>query len=231
MATEFTYGRDHSYTYEEKGYFNSTACERDDPWLSLKYTGEWTGRGLSASGNHSLVSVQINSVWLKLIHEEVCVRDMTDGSIDCFDTLAAVRQLCPCNGWDWGQWKTTKSKKFQPRERNIGMFCRPQEQCPLMHELYLEQTQYRSYRATAREACFSKESTSQLVGWEQPEEDSLREVRYLSRAAAMFAWSMGRDAPSRMVATGRDHPPSVRLQVLGLCGCTASKAGCAFLPF
>lgn len=199
MASEFRFERNRTYVYRERGFFNHSACVRGDTWLTMTYHGTWRGQGLSKyKPGETLVTVDIVSVWLKLWHEEVCVRDLTDGSIDCLDTLAAVRMLCPCNGWDW---HLLKGMKF--RERNVGMFCRPFEQCPLIHELYLQQTHYISFTAAREKGCFSKPSTSRAEGWELPEDDGC-----FDKVAAMTC------TPPRAAATRRADDSSLALALL-----------------
>lgn len=168
MLSKFTYNRDNTYVYEEHGFLNSSRCVAGDPWLLLRYEGIWDGDGLSPyRRDQSVASIYITSVWLRLLHEEVCVTNHHDGSTNCLNTLAALQVLCPCNGWDWsiGQGK-------QSRERNIGMFCRPLEQCPLIHQVFLQKTQYITYSASRESACFSQASSEVVVGWENPQVDA-----------------------------------------------------------
>eukprot|EP00439_Symbiodinium_sp_Y106_P029920 s365_g3.t1 len=44
------------------------------------------------------------------------------------------------------------------------------EECPIIHEVFLDQVQYFSYNASEAEACFSAASTQQAKGWQNPED-------------------------------------------------------------
>lgn len=169
MSSEFTFERDNGYVYKEFGFFNHSSCVKGEPWLTMKYTGTWQSHGLSPySKDRSLASIDITSVWLTLAHEEVCMPNQFDRTQQvCLDTLVAIKVLCPCNGWAWniaaGQEK---------RERNIGMFCRPFDQCPLIHQTFLQQTQYVSYSADDAQGCFSQASSEVATGWKDPKAET-----------------------------------------------------------
>ncbi|OLP98152.1 hypothetical protein AK812_SmicGene19412 [Symbiodinium microadriaticum] len=85
-------------------------------------------------------------------------------SAQCFEGLEVLQAACPCNGWDW-------LRDGVPSGKNIGMFCTPAEECPIIHEVFLDQVQYFSYNASEAEACFSAASTQQAKGWGNPEDD------------------------------------------------------------
>jgi len=165
MSSEATYERDGTYAYKEYGFFNHSTCVRNEPWLVMTYTGTWKADSLSPYvKDKSLVSMDITSVWLKILHEEVCIPNQFDRTLNiCLNTLAAIQVMCPCNGWPW-----TMAEGKASRERNIGMFCRPLDQCPLIHESYLQRTQYVTYSATEESGCFSQASPDVKTGWESP---------------------------------------------------------------
>lgn len=164
LRTTFTYAADGSYIREELSYFNQTACKHKDAWLQLTYEGRWRDAGIASmvAPKISLVATDVLSVWMKLFYDTVCV-DGVDGGIRCLKTNETMQAICPCNGWSWTSGE-------QPRKRNIGMFCMPEAQCPIVHEAYLHQTHYVSYTANVGQACFSPASSSAERGWERPEE-------------------------------------------------------------
>lgn len=169
MSSVATYERDGTYTYKEFGFFNHSSCVRSDPWLVMTYSGTWQSDSLSPYiKDRSLVSIDVTSVWLNIMHEEVCVPNAYDRSLNiCLNTLAAIQVLCPCNGWPW-----TIAKGKESRERNVGMFCRPLEQCPLIHESFLQKTQYVSYSASREQGCFTQASPDAVTGWEHPMQET-----------------------------------------------------------
>merc|ERR1719215_2117397 len=80
-------------------------------------------------------------------------------------TKVALSALCPCNGWDWGI-----DEEGKPRTRNVGMFCMPYEQCPILHEAYLRQTKYFWYTADASSVCSAEANTDASRGWARLDE-------------------------------------------------------------
>lgn len=182
-TTSTEYRPDFSYRRVERGVFavSRGECAKTDPWLELSYEGVWALHGGSETQNGtSRGTVKIDVVWLKLLKDVVCVPDVlpawqlgghTNGNSRvnrgerCYDTLAAVQTMCPCNGWSW-------TNPGPNRQRNIGMFCMPVEQCPLLQNVYLHETHYFSYNSTVSSACFTKVSRGQNRGWERPEDHS-----------------------------------------------------------
>lgn len=166
LSVKFEFHPDGLYKRVERGSLERGHCEQDDPWLQVEYEGMWEHSGPSKTTlGSSLATIRIASMWLKLLKERVClpVVDPYDPLElrKCFETHDALKLLCPCNGWDW---KTNGV----PRERNIGMFCAPAEQCPLLHNVYLQQNHYLSYNATDREACLSKANLDKALAWDAP---------------------------------------------------------------
>mmetsp|Transcript_49589 Transcript_49589/g.106157 ORF Transcript_49589/g.106157 Transcript_49589/m.106157 type:complete len:290 (-) Transcript_49589:64-933(-) len=180
-TTSTEYRRDFSYRRVERGAFSRDDCAKNDPWLELTYEGVWAHAGDSATVyGASRGTVKIDVVWLRLVKERVCVPAVlpawelggyTNGESRvnrgerCYDTMAAVQTMCPCNGWSW-------SNLGPNRQRNIGMFCMPETQCSVLHDIYLHETHHFSYNATVSSACFTKVSRSQNRGWERPEDHS-----------------------------------------------------------
>jgi len=161
LSKQFSYGSDRSYTHRERGYFNRTACERDQPWMQIEYEGIWQGAGVAeAAEPTSLASIDVKSVWMTLWHREVCL-EQVDGGLRCMQTQTAIKELCPCNGWDWAP----EMNRTDPRKRNVGMFCMPEAQCPVIHQLYHHHIHYLSYRADANRVCILETSTDKTRGW------------------------------------------------------------------
>merc|ERR1719213_1595841 len=98
----------------------------------------------------SQLYMNITTVWLRLLREEACLLpvDKKESPI-CLNTTKVLQKLCPCNGWDW-------TRKGLPIDRHVGMFCRPREQCPLLYDVLLHNTQYLTYNATPTEMCLFK---------------------------------------------------------------------------
>jgi len=165
IRTSFEYGTDFSFKRTESGSLSRRSCERDEPWLETVYEGRFRLHGGSPYVNGlSLASMEIVAVKIKLVQTQVCFTD-PGGSQRCYDSALALQALCPCNGWDW-------TNNGVPRERNIGMFCMPRSQCPLLHDVYLDQTSYVSYNATVSQGCFSQASTDRGRGWARPQDDA-----------------------------------------------------------
>lgn len=162
---------DGSYRRIERGSLDKSHCESGDPWLEIEYAGKWreSGPSLTTLGA-SLAHLKIGFVWLTLLKDKVClpltgykgVPDPLENPI-CRFTGDALKALCPCNGWNW-------KVDGKAHKTNVGMFCSPQEQCPLLHDVFLDQTQYFSYNATASEACMYKASLVKDRGWLRPDE-------------------------------------------------------------
>jgi len=165
LSVRFEFNPSGNFRRVESGFFDEQACRAEDPWLEVEYSGNWHNRGGSSTVRGlSLADVDVSSVWITLRKQQVCVRQADKTEI-CMNTLQTLQALCPCNGWDW-------ANRGMPRQRNVGMFCLPREQCPLIHEVYLQQTHYFSYNATASGACFSKVSIGTARGWVNPEDDA-----------------------------------------------------------
>jgi len=182
LSTEWSYGGDYSFSRRERGFFNRTACETGEPWLELSYEGDWSDIGAARNSPASHAKIDVKSVWLKLWQEKVCL-EQVDGDIRCMNTSSAIQTLCPCNGWDWGN-------DGQPRQRNIGMFCMPREQCPIIHEVYLQQSHHQSYSADSTQACFSPPSSGKTRGWDYPDPEICYEKQSPGRCSTPVAGSM-----------------------------------------
>eukprot|EP00933_Yihiella_yeosuensis_P068001 TRINITY_DN7322_c1_g1_i1.p1 TRINITY_DN7322_c1_g1~~TRINITY_DN7322_c1_g1_i1.p1 ORF type:complete len:282 (-),score=28.46 TRINITY_DN7322_c1_g1_i1:232-1053(-) len=155
------YRGDMSYRRVERGSFDLAACERDDAWLQVTYEGTWSidGESLTTLGG-SLGSTKVINAWIDLTKANACLTPATNlPPSKCFNTLVAMQAFCPCNGWDW-------------MGKNIGMFCQPMQECPLLHTVYLGQKQYFTYNASKESACFSKPNTAKERAWERPQDDS-----------------------------------------------------------
>jgi len=168
LAVHFEYNMNGSFRRTELGHFDRASCENNDPWLEIVYKGVWRQGGPSTTVlGSSQASIDVSSVWFTLMQTEVCLHkgDLVDERLACWDTHAVLKILCPCNGWDW-------TIDGMPHQRNIGMFCGPRDQCPLLHDVFLQQTQYFSYNATTHEACLSRMSVDRSVGWVKPRDDA-----------------------------------------------------------
>jgi len=162
VRTVLEFGPDFSYRRSESCSFNLRACERGDIWLAMIMEGRFTQRGGSPYRlGQSLASIEVVGLSLKLVKDKICF-DQVTGRQQCYDARLAVQQMCPCNGWDW-------STRGEPLVRNIGMFCGPRDQCPLLYDMYLGQTNYLSYNATVASACFSKVASDEERGWRAPQ--------------------------------------------------------------
>lgn len=172
--TKATYGyhRDGSYTHTERAFFNKTACELDEPWMEIDYEGKWNDGGIAEGflPYRALASIEVISVWITSFHDEVCV-ETSDASLNCMKTKVALTALCPCNGWDWGV--DDDEGEREPRMRNVGMFCMPYEQCPILHAAYLQQTQYFWYTADASSVCSAEANTDASRGWARLDEEPI----------------------------------------------------------
>jgi len=168
LSVHFEISPSGKYRRVERGALDRNYC--DSPWLEVEYEGTWAHAGPSNYTNgSSLATIRILAVWMKLLKDTVCLPKVDEHDPlelpKCFDTHAALKAMCPCNGWDW-------VGKGVPRERNIGMFCGPSEQCPLLHEVYLQQNHYISYNATDHSACLAKANVDPARGWKNPVDDA-----------------------------------------------------------
>ncbi|CAE8711361.1 unnamed protein product, partial [Polarella glacialis] len=178
---------DFSYRRVERSAFDLEACERGDHWLEVVFDGHWTlGGGSHSVLGLSLASKTVVSAYVTLLQDNPCLTPVNGlPSARCFNALLAIQGVCPCNGWDW-------SARGTPEAKDIGMFCSPEDQCPLIHQVYLQQTQYFSYNASKASACFGKANTLKVRGWEQPQDDlcvaKVRESTCPSALAGAMRW-------------------------------------------
>lgn len=184
-----TDGPSYTYTRKENAAFSQKACEDEDFWLEIRYQGTWREQGPSSTTlGSNIAETEIKLSWITLLKDEVCLEaeeHQTPWNVSpktCLNIVAGMTALCPCNGWDW-------SRKGAATERSVGMFCSPAAQCPLFHDVYLHETHFFSYNATARSACISKASAQRERGWEHP-----RDVGCFDKQAAatcMYGFSAG----------------------------------------
>jgi len=161
LSVEFEFRADHVFRRIERGAFTRAACERGDFWLEVEYEGRWHHQGGSLVwAGSSLAHTDVTSVWLELLQDRVCL-PQANGKERCMDPRASLQVLCPCNNWDW-------ESAAVPARRNVGMFCGPRSQCPLLHDAYIRKRQYFSYNATVNDFCYSASSVETLRGWESP---------------------------------------------------------------
>eukprot|EP00931_Biecheleriopsis_adriatica_P102284 TRINITY_DN77274_c0_g1_i1.p1 TRINITY_DN77274_c0_g1~~TRINITY_DN77274_c0_g1_i1.p1 ORF type:complete len:285 (+),score=41.76 TRINITY_DN77274_c0_g1_i1:55-855(+) len=163
----FQFRKDGTYRRQELAFLDKAACESGNAWIEVTHEGTWESLGGSTTVlGQSLAGRTVTTAFIRLIQEEPCITP-TGGlpPSECYDGKEALKTVCPCNGWDW-------SRKGPDTGRNVGMFCSPEQECPLMHSVFLKQTQYFSFSADQREACFSRANTDKKFGWEQPQDDA-----------------------------------------------------------
>merc|ERR1712113_89491 len=140
----YNFGNDFTYKQTERGFFNRSACDQDHAWMELVYNGTWEDRGIHADSSDdskvSLVSMYIETVTLSSLVDEVCL-ETSDGSIKCIDTIGAKSEICPCNGWDW----SIDGNSSEPSVRDVRERCMPQSECPILHQVLVEQMHYLAY--------------------------------------------------------------------------------------
>jgi len=167
VTVDFTFRSDGTFRRVEKGAFDLKSCEQGESWLQMTYEGNWAYQGPSLAQNgSSLALMNVSTVWLKLLTEEACIpADVSRKEPVCLNTTMVLKELCPCNDWDW-------TRKGMPVDRHIGMFCQPRETCPLLHDVLLHKTHYFTYNATPVEMCLFKANTDEDKAWRNPSFDA-----------------------------------------------------------
>jgi len=167
VQTHWVFRPDGTFRRTERGAFDRESCEKGESWLQMIYEGNWAYEGPSAVKNGtSLALMNVSTVWLKLLREEACI-PADDPKKDplCLNTTTVLKELCPCNDWDW-------TRKGMPVDRHVGMFCQPASTCPLLHDVLLYRTHYFSYNATPVEMCLFKANTDKGKAWVDPTFDA-----------------------------------------------------------
>lgn len=169
VKVDFSFTSDHWFKRTELGSFSKEACEKDDNWMKIEYEGEWHEHGGSTTMlGLNMARVDMKSTWISLMKDKVCIEQQVMSRLkQCLNTFQAMQDLCPCNGWDW-----STSMNGAPVTRNIGMFCSPSEQCPVLHTVLVQSTHYFSYNATVESACLSRVASSKERGWVRPEDEN-----------------------------------------------------------
>mmetsp|Transcript_17354 Transcript_17354/g.40468 ORF Transcript_17354/g.40468 Transcript_17354/m.40468 type:complete len:284 (-) Transcript_17354:34-885(-) len=167
LQVDFEFRMNQVFSRTERGSFGREACEENGAWLEISYEGRWQPEGSSkVKRGSSLVSIEIQNVWIKPLRDEVCgltsVVGNTPSENECLETFPALRALCPCNG---REWKVNE-------EVDIAQSCRDAEQCSLLHDAFVQQTHYLTYSANAARVCLSKASATPAGGWDAPEDDA-----------------------------------------------------------
>lgn len=165
IQDEYQFFANSTYRRTSRGYFDKAACNVGHAWLEVVHEGSWksVGGSLTVIGK-SRATREVKNVWIRVLQSRPCLTPV--GSLppeQCFDSSVALKAVCPCNGWDWlGQGA--------PRGKNVGMFCSPAKECPILHEVYLQQVQYFSYSANKQRTCFMEPNTQSSKGWDNPQD-------------------------------------------------------------
>eukprot|EP00928_Gymnodinium_smaydae_P021844 TRINITY_DN18550_c0_g1_i1.p1 TRINITY_DN18550_c0_g1~~TRINITY_DN18550_c0_g1_i1.p1 ORF type:complete len:408 (-),score=63.95 TRINITY_DN18550_c0_g1_i1:286-1326(-) len=170
VATEYIFDGNYRFKRVERGSMTERDCQERRYWLELTYTGTWKledGKSPAASW-YRRAQTSTTAAVVKLLTNEVCFdNQVLSNQQRCVNAAEAVKRICPCNGWEW---------KVEDgfRERNVGMLCQPQAQCPIVNVALLQQTQYFAYNGTddGKGACFSKSSREKSVAWDKPEDQA-----------------------------------------------------------
>eukprot|EP00930_Biecheleria_cincta_P006088 TRINITY_DN107071_c0_g1_i1.p1 TRINITY_DN107071_c0_g1~~TRINITY_DN107071_c0_g1_i1.p1 ORF type:complete len:285 (-),score=38.27 TRINITY_DN107071_c0_g1_i1:162-968(-) len=164
IQNDYQFFANSTYRLTSRSYFDKPACNVGLAWLEMIHEGSWRHTGGSATViGKSRATREVVKAWIKVLQSRPCLTPV--GSLppeQCFDSSMAMKAVCPCNGWDWlGQGA--------PRGKNIAMFCSPAKECPILHEVYLQQLQYFSYSASKEQSCFMAASTEKARGWDKPQ--------------------------------------------------------------
>jgi hypothetical protein len=141
-------------------------CEKDRFFVELSTSGAWRHEAASKwSNDTSLISTEVSQAWLQIVREENCYPtsyyDKSGAPPMCFNTSHILEDLCPCNNWKFIE----KDGSFV--KRNVILFCRPAEQCPLLLNLVIRKPSFQHYNASTKAACFYKPEADQIDGWGQ----------------------------------------------------------------
>jgi hypothetical protein len=112
----------------------------------------------------STFTTEVSQAWLQIVNEENCYPtsqySVVEEAPECFKTSDVLKDLCPCNGWPFVQDGTFV-------KRNIMLFCRPEEQCPILLGLIIRKPSFAHYNASSKAYCFYKPEASPYEGWGQ----------------------------------------------------------------
>lgn len=164
-----------TYKRIEYSHFDEAACEAGNAWIEIVHEGVWQQHGGSAAVfSASLASRTVIDSSIRLIEERPCLTPINNlPPATCFDAVSTLEVACPCNGWNWTAAAVNST--------NISMYCASTQECPIITEAYLTQTQYFTYNSSEVQACFYGANTNQVLGWLSPQDElCVDRLSYLS---------------------------------------------------
>jgi hypothetical protein len=159
------YSDDGSFTRVMSHAMTARDCKMNRFFVQMTVSGSWRHDGPSKYANDSSTfTTEVSQAWLQIIQEENCYPtsqySLTDEAPKCFKTSDILKDLCPCNGWPFVQ-----DGDFV--KRNIMLFCRPEEQCPILLGLIIRKPAFAHYNASSKAYCFYKPEANPVDGWGQ----------------------------------------------------------------
>jgi hypothetical protein len=159
------YSDDGSFTRSMSHAMTNRDCTMNRFFVTMTVSGSWRHDGPSKFANDSSrFTTEVSQAWLQIVQEENCYPtsqySMTQEAPECFKTSDILRDLCPCNGWPFIQ-----DGEFV--KRNIVLFCRPEEQCPILLGLIIRKPSFAHYNASSKAYCFYKPFANPVDGWGQ----------------------------------------------------------------
>jgi len=159
------YSDDGSFTRVMSHAMTNRDCKMNRFFVTMTVSGSWRHDGPSKYANDSsTLTTEVSQAWLQIVQEENCYPtsqySMTEEAPECFKTSDVLKDLCPCNGWPFVQ-----DGEFV--KRNIMLFCRPEEQCPILLGLIIRKPSFAHYNASSKAYCFYKPAANPVDGWGQ----------------------------------------------------------------
>jgi hypothetical protein len=160
-----TYADDGSFTRVISHSMTNRDCKMNRFFVTMTVSGSWRHDGPSKYANDSSTfTTEVSQAWLQIVQEENCYPtsqySLTEEAPKCFKTSDVLKDLCPCNGWPFIQ-------DGDYVKRNIMLFCRPEEQCPILLGLIIRKPAFSHYNASSKAYCFYKPYANPVDGWGQ----------------------------------------------------------------